>query len=712
MKNAFLVLSMVLISLGCLGEGRKDLGLDVWTEEQEQPAQPEQPEQEQPQKEHPEDIDALTFHACHPDNLAPVDIRRNSAAQAALGLPEGFRYEDIRDGTARGFMGVDTRNNAANNVAFLAWKHPGTVTNLAALQQLAVAHAGTIAPGTTPLLSEAFASWDSTAPNAYSSSFTASGNMSAAGRVNDIANRLLRTKDKLPLLGENKTIQHIRAQYVRRSNGEVIVVMAVAVDNDYVNGSPGFFGLNDIAAGAVANHLDQTVVQCERAVSLRKKVDFLFVVDDSSSMASSQLRLGVASKAMAAALSNSTLDWRAALVTSSYHTNNYRNTGIIRGFTKEPRLLQAWLQNGGGNDYCNETTRVSTCRRSWVGTAELSCGITNQPNGSNDGCWVSTGGNSKEGMLGAARLALMDMNHKDAPAAVKLQEDADIVVIILSDTDDQTTALMASSDTTPVNWEPINYFVDFFMGRPSFAKQTETGANCSAVPPVNCNVVPPIRPMQVHAISCPFAQACGDPHKPRTNPTRIERVALTTGGSFTDIRPPETGQPDRIETAMANIVSNIISRAGVKTQKPFIGASLRVAVETPEGICKTNTADANEVNGSNVPRSRIHGFDYNGIEQTLFFFGNCQPKAGIESQVAFSYRAWLKPCKDDVRFVDDPAQEYCKGPFRCDTRSNACVCSGDFNNPEDPGRCGGLCTEDAPICDMLTCECVPGFQLS
>jgi len=621
---------------------------------------------------------------CLPENWAKVDIRRNSAAQLALGLPLGFQYVDILNGTTtRGVMGVD----AAKNVAFVAWKHPRPVADLAALQALATQQARDVGSTVNPTIPAAFATWDSALPNAYSSTFTLSANMSVAARVNAIASKLLNTTDVLPLVGSSGPTQYVRAQYIRRSNGEVVVVMAVALDNDHIKGGPGFFGLMDVAGGAIASHLDRTVVQCERALVLRKKVDFLFVVDDSGSMSGSQSQLKIAASAMAEALENSTLEWRAALVTSSYHTNGFGNSGIIRGFTNNVRLLQDWLQAGGNNRYCNETTRVAICR-DWIRTGVCS------NYGTNNGCWIDVHGNGQEGMLGAARLAMMDMHDKNAPAAVKFQEDAEIVVIILSDTDDKTTSLFTTyeppSGTVAGNWEPVQYFVDFFKGLPSMVKLFPDFQDCSKMPAHQCMDAPVVPASLVYTIACPAGKNCGDSTPPLPAPTRTQRVADETGGFFTDI-----SNPKAISDSMAEIVRSIISRAGVKTQKPFIGASLRVAVEHPEdpAIC----------NGANLKRDRQNGFDYDGIAQTVSFFGACKPKTGTESLVTIAYRAWEAsnrlPCEEDIRFINDESQGYCRGLFECNRDNDKCTC---------PNACDGKCTADKPICDMQTCECVAG----
>jgi hypothetical protein len=510
--------------------------------------------------------------------------------------------------------------------------------------------------------------------------------MSSAARANDIANTLLGTGVGIdPPLGNSADRQYVRAQYVRRDSGEVIVVMAVALNNTL--GSQQAFGLADVAGGAaLASYLDRTVVQCERSVVTRGKVDFLFVVDDSGSMSGSQSKLGVAATAMVDALNNSTLDWRVALVTSSYHTTSSGNTGIVRGFTTNLQLFRAWLQS----DVSPAPTPVTSCRRDWTGETNLSCGTSGT--GTNSGRWIGTNGNSAEGMLGAARLALLDMNHPNAPNSVSFRDDADIVVIILSDAEDQTSGMYASNGTQS-SWENIQNFVEFFQG------ETTTN-NVPGYAPGRLSPIRPGVPIRVNAIYCPSNGSCGDDRVPNypDGITRIQRVVRATGGYESSIM-----NTNAISGTIEAIVDSAIGKGGVKTQKPLIGASLRVAIENPSGVCKTNPDNPNEVSGSNVPRSRQHGFDYDGIAQTVTLFGNCRPEAGLEnpSRVAISYRAWEAsnrlPCENDVRFVNDEAQGYCTGRFTCDTDQDVCVC---------PAVCGG-CPDITPICDEKSCMCYP-----
>ena len=588
------------------------------------------------------------LNACYLHHLEKIDIRRNFAAQLALGLPMGFQYVDILHGTqTRGLMGVD----AANNLAFVAWKHPGTVADFAALQQLATTQAKDVGSAANPL----FTSMQS---NAWSSSFTLSGNMSAAARVNAIANTLLGTTDVLPSVGDSGNTQHVRALHVLRDNGDVMGVMAVALDN--TPGSLAAFGLDNVAgSAALARYFDRTVARCETSTAIRAAVDFLFVVDDSASMTNFQNQLDMAAPAMGAALNNNGLDWRVALVTSSYHTSGFANTGIVRGFTSDIQQFQAWLRQNSSCSSASGGTCSAGIGPAWKSPAPT-CGGTGH--GLNNGCWIGSGsnGNGYEGMLGAARKALVDMNCSHG-AAHCLRKDADIVVFILSDTDDQTSGYNTSRFQS--GWENIQNFVDFFQGKPT----TVSGAPSNPLQPIRAGVTIP-----VHSAYCPAGQNCGD-DTPKGPPTRIQRVVEETGGVLKSLQVARA-----IADALTEVADRAVDKARVKLQKPFIGASLRVAIENPDDADGQCLSKPGEASGAHVPRSRLHGFDYDGITQTLSLFGACRPKAGTQGLLAISYRSWEAvegnhlPCERDIYFNPDEA-DFCLGSLSCNFDADICL---------------------------------------
>jgi len=533
----------------------------------------------------------------------PVDFQRNFAARMALGLPMGFanNHVSIQRGNTHGLMGFDV----ANNVAFLAWRHSSPVANLHALRQMATTHANQL--GENAVISS-FTSWNapSTAANALEVTFTTVGNMSPPARVNAIANTLLGGGiGNLSFNSPAGNRQYVQAQYVLHGNGEATVIMAVVLDD--TPGTLSAFGLEDVAGGAsLADYLDYSLQQCDSFVATSSgKVDVLFVVDDSGSMAIHQTRLANAAATMVATLNASALEWRAALVTSSYHLPplvTATNRRIIRGFTEDVQVLQSWLRD---QSVCQAN---NTCWRGagfpdWNPPAPT-CTYAGTAHGAHGGCWVGITGSNDEGTLGAARLALMHMGDAFAADRIRFRADASIFVVLLTDAEDQTSALHESNGD-PSAWEPIDNFVNFFGGP-------------NPKNPMGITI-------PVHAIYCPSGKNCGDDPVPNyaDGITRIQRVVQATNGILGDIT-----QDGSIPSVIRTAVEREIGNQGVAPQKPFIGASLRVALQKSTGTCDT----------SNVPRSRQNGFDYDGMYHTLSFFGTCRPLA--DSEVVVSYRNW------------------------------------------------------------------------
>src|SRR3954454_1323814 len=113
----------------------------------------------------------------------------------------------------------------------------------------------------------------------------------------------------------------------------MVVIIALTSKANFVE--PAIFRMSDTAGGsALAQFGDANAVQCETFNPGNAKVDFLFVVDDSGSMGSSQTALGQAATAMANKLNNSSLDWRVGMVTTEYLLASGTNANIHRGFTR------------------------------------------------------------------------------------------------------------------------------------------------------------------------------------------------------------------------------------------------------------------------------------------------------------------------------------------------------------------------------------------
>jgi hypothetical protein len=134
----------------------------------------------------------------------------------------------------------------------------------------------------------------------------------------------------------------IQAEYLRRSSGRAIVVMALIPQSRLNSNSDDIVRLDDVGNGtALAQFGDANAVQCETFAPANGVVDFLFVVDDSCSMAASQTALAQAGTAMANKLNNSSLDWRIGMVTTTYHIAGGAggNVSIHRGYHVLLRIL-------------------------------------------------------------------------------------------------------------------------------------------------------------------------------------------------------------------------------------------------------------------------------------------------------------------------------------------------------------------------------------
>jgi hypothetical protein len=158
-----------------------------------------------------------------------------------------------------------------------------------------------------------------------------------------------------------------------------------------------------------------------------------------------------------------------------------------------------------------------------------------------------------------------------------------------------------------------------------------------------------------------------------------------------------------IGTAITAIINATIGAAGYKMQKPPIGASVKVAMDAVQTAAMCNR--------DNIPRSRIDGFDFDGVNRTLSFFGACRPGPATMA-AAVSYRYWIDttpnpggnppPCSNDPNYdPNDP--DFCKGKLQCNLLTNTCDC---------PPNCGGMgppgyvCDPNPKVCDFVcTADC-------
>jgi len=646
------------------------------------------------------DVSGPAGQVCTANNLRPVSFQSEQGADIKLALPPTFtEVTQIKVGTeVKGLVGYDSSTKSA----FLVFRRAaptGATDPLGDEEGLrpAIESSGALRNRTA----QVFKTWDG--HNAVQAFYDQAGaSTDLKRRTDQLVNSLVPGSTgrlSAAAAGVNGDFR-LQALFVHRSNQSVVVLIAVT-QLEAVTGpnrsSPAAFSAKDLSDGsALAQFGEPTAVQCERFTIPPAKVDFLFVVDNSGSMRTSQLSLATAAQSAVDALNTSSLDWRMAMVSSDYHFGSYANTGKIRHFTRNVNKVKAWLTQNStcqANGICSvvpTTPEAPTCPGQ---------GSTSQ--GTNGGCWIGTGGSGTEAVLGAARKAVDDMTPGTAAgteAPTQARQDATLVVVILGDADDQSAGYDAISyqcdgtvDRPGSGCENVQNFINFF------------GSVTSASVPTNKTG----KLITVHGIVCPSGSACGcttatcdfttntdrefNPQPLNGVPQqRHARVVNATGGvlgSIIDV--------NSIDASMDAIIADAIGNAGYRTLKPPIGASIKVAVSA----VRTPSA----CNANNIPRSTVNGFDFDGSARTLSLFGACRP-ADQNAQAAVSYQYWVDavkdpnggtPCEDDPNY--SPTEpDNCTGPtLGCNDAGNQCICKPN---------CGGTCGVGLQ-CDMATCSC-------
>jgi hypothetical protein len=577
--------------------------------------------------------------ACAAQNLRQVSFKEDGGADIRLALRPSF--QEVRQlmlsGKSRGHVGYDDEYK----VTFIAYKRGRVgMSSTATGDELGIrAQLNGAAVETT----QTFTTWDGFP--AVQAFYNTGATTNLRDYTNTLANALVGPGAGVLSGGAGVSGPFkIQAQYVHRSDASVLVVLAIAPKALY-DEAPGVkaarFTTADAAGGtALAQFGDADAVQCETFTAGSGMADFLFVVDDSGSMAGSQSALGNAATTLATRLGKASLDWRIAMVTTSYTQGWAENGNRFRGFTKDLNQFKAWLQQGAP---CPDPSQF---------------------------CWVNIGGSSEERSLESAKVAVDYMTNPSTPAAQRHRSGAKLVVIVLTDVRDQP-------DTPAVDWY-VNYF--------------KTGNPANQL-------------IQMHGIICdPNGGRC-HPEEDNKLPRHLD-VIQATGGVVGSISSPQS-----IQDTINAIVDSVIASTGYRTLKPPIGASVRVALE--------GVQDATRCSASDLPRSQTNGFDVDGVNQTLSFYGACRPVSAGTTKAAVSYRYWVDrtssrdgsapPCSTDTGYYDASDPDFCKANLTCNRQTNRCECPADCGGGGTPGQ---VCNTHRDVC-AFTCggsTCAPGFK--
>jgi len=329
--------------------------------------------------------------ACSTANLRPVSFHSSGAADVQVALVPEFT-EIVKLTLANDERGVVFYNPTTKIGGIAISKTMGvgaTASAEEATGRTALAGIGTIA---TPL-TQTFTTWDGF--GAVRASYDVASNRDSKDFVNELARRFLGMTAGGLLMGAGGTTGPFKVQavYVRRTATRAVTVIA-AIPTALFNGA-ALFQLDDVGGGtALAQSGDLTATQCEAFdATANAKVDFLWVVDDSCSMGSSQDAVRNAGSLFGAKLASAGLDWRAAAVTTGYYS--------------------------GGST------------RDWTSTASVMAGWFDQ----NSATWFGTSGNGTESGFPSARSFI---DRTGSQPRGPFRADANVNLIFLSDTRDQS----------------------------------------------------------------------------------------------------------------------------------------------------------------------------------------------------------------------------------------------------------------------------------
>lgn len=281
--------------------------------------------------------------ACATANLRPITFHTSGASDVQIALEPAFaevsRVSRIVGGNAEeaGFVFYDPTTKVAG-LAISKTPTGGSTTTEEADGRAKIT-------GVTGPLTQTFTTWDGFP--AVRAIYDVSGAVDAKAKINAIAQNYL-GMNATGLLSGTAGVNgpfKVVAEYVVRTATRAVVVIGIIPASLY--SGQALFRVDDAAGGtAVAQLGDFANTQCEVfAAQVNQKVDFLWVVDDSCSMASSQTAVANAGSLFGSKVAAAGLDWRAAGVSTGWFPSFYE--GSKREWTNSIATMNSWFSGAG-----------------------------------------------------------------------------------------------------------------------------------------------------------------------------------------------------------------------------------------------------------------------------------------------------------------------------------------------------------------------------
>jgi len=359
--------------------------------------------------------------ACSTANLRPVSFHTSGPADVQVALVPQFME------VSKLVLGTDERGlvfyNPSTKVGGIAIsKTMGVGATPTAEETTARGTLGGIGTLSSPI-TQTFTSWDGFA--AVRATYDVAANRDAKDFANELGRRFLGAGVTGVLTGTGGTNGpfKVQAAFVRRTATRAVIVIAAIPTSLYSGQS--LFELDDVGGGtAIAQSPDLTATQCEVFnATVNAKVDFLWVVDDSCSMAGYQAAIGNASTLFSQKLASAGLDWRAGAVTTGYWSGTCSSGSspqCFRGFTTNTATMQSWFSQSGG-------------------TAN----------------WFGTGGDADERSLESSRNYIQSVLLPRTSVATdnKVRTGANLHLLLLGDADDQSGVAIGTLNSFYANFD-------------------------------------------------------------------------------------------------------------------------------------------------------------------------------------------------------------------------------------------------------------------
>jgi hypothetical protein len=414
---------------------------------------------------------------------------------------------------------------------------------------------------------------------------------------------------------------------VRRSSQRVLVIGALApVSAAQPVPDATAVHINNLTnTSALAQSIDTHAPACELfSVTRVPMADFMFIIDDTSSMGEEQDAIFTSVTQLFTAVRNTFLDARWSILSTQYYDYSGTSTttvGVnnICGLTLSPPVPgSVW----GPFDNQGSTRSAFGCRvRTPTGHPDQSayCGGLTAPNCVNPG--TSTGTQcffgDKESPWKCAELATNYVQGRNvvgptAPQTHRQRDDAALVIIILTDEDEYDADRFSNPSAQ------YQSAVDLLV--PQYTTFFNSTAN-----PIGSDALPLYGPTTVFAI---YNKSAAPPHQLYGRLLDTQPPALNGAASA------NINDVDEIP----NLIEAAIEAAGAfaslyKPQRQPITATAKVVVRRVVGGLDTN-----------VPQSQVNGWDYEASYNAITFFGAESPAVGDD--FALSYQSFDKRCNN------------------------------------------------------------------